>query len=103
VLERLLAGDPAKADAALKKAIRMNRSVALHLTGLEPLPKGLPEMYSMGSVEEAMLCQHWLGEAWAAHKEALFWVFEHCAEMGIGPVPSKAALKKMKVSAVGLQ
>jgi len=96
VMERLLAGDHKGADAALPKAVQANRFVALHLAGRRPVPKGLPEMYSPGSEEEATLCQHYLVAAWAAHPEALSWVFERCKEMSMTPVPSKAALKKMK-------
>jgi hypothetical protein len=102
VLERLLA-DPAQADEALQEAVKSNRFVALHVAGQKPLPKGMPAMYSLGSVEEAMVCQHWMGAAWKAHPEAVSWVSEHYAQQGRTSVPSKAALKKMKTHDAGAQ
>lgn len=103
VIEHLLAGDHKSADAALQKAVLANRFVAPHLAGQKSLPKSLPEMYSLGSVEEAVLCQHWLGAAWAAHRGAFAWVVDRCAEMNTPPVPSKTALKKMKTLDAGVQ
>lgn len=99
LIDRLVAGDLKNAELALQRAMEANRFVALQLTGRQPLPKGMPEMYSLGSVEEAMLCQYYLGAAWEAHEEALKWVLDSCAEMGMTPVPSKATLKKMKTDA----
>jgi tetratricopeptide (TPR) repeat protein len=96
LIERLMAGDLKHAESALQRAIGLNRFVALQLTGRQPLPKGLPDMYELGSVEEAVLCQYYLMPAWEAHPQALTWVFDRCTEMGMGPVPSKGALKKMK-------
>ncbi len=99
LIERLVAGDYERAEAALQKAIQSNRFVALQLTGRQPLPKGLPQMYALGSVEEAVLCQHYLMPAWEAQPEALMWVYDRCAAMDMAPVPSKATLKKMKPDA----
>jgi tetratricopeptide (TPR) repeat protein len=103
VLERLVAGDSKGADAALAKAMRTNRFVALQLVGRVDLPDELPEMYSPGSVEEAVLCQLHLGSAWLAHPESLAWLYGRCAEMGIGPVPSKEGLLRMKTPGKGVQ
>jgi tetratricopeptide (TPR) repeat protein len=74
VLERFLAGDRDGASIALSAAMQANRYVAGHLTGKRRLPKALPEMYSLGSLEEAVLCRHYLGEAWAQHRDALLWL-----------------------------
>jgi tetratricopeptide (TPR) repeat protein len=95
VLERFLAGDLKGAERALKSALKANRHVALYLTGRMPLPDRMPEMYEMGSEEEAALCVVGLSAAWDAHKEAVFWLFDRCKEMAIGPIPSKKSLKKM--------
>lgn len=76
VLERLLAGDCARASAALAKARKINRHVELYLTAQKPLPPEPPEMYSPGSEEEAVLCLSYLSGAWAEHKEATRWLFD---------------------------
>jgi tetratricopeptide (TPR) repeat protein len=76
VLERFLAGDNAGAKAALEIARAANHHVELFLTARKPLPKEQPEMYSQGSEEEAVLVLSNLSGAWAAHKEATFWLFD---------------------------
>lgn len=75
-LERWMSGDRTKAKAELRKAMKANRFVAPFLTGEKAVPKQLPEMYSLGSVEEAMLCANNLGAAWAAQTEARVWLRE---------------------------
>jgi tetratricopeptide (TPR) repeat protein len=89
VLERFLAGESDQASAALKKARRANRHVELYLAARKTLPKHPPEMYSLGSEEEAALCVGYLSGAWAAHKEAVFWLLDQLAADGLLPVPSK--------------
>lgn len=76
VLERFLIGDRAGAKAALETARAANRYVELYLTAGKPLPDGPPEMYSPGSEEEAFLVLSNLSDAWAAHKEAVCWLFD---------------------------
>ena len=76
VIERFLEGDRDGASVASRVAMKANRYVALHLTGQKRLPTALPEMYSLGSIEEAVLCQHYLGEAWSRHKDALLWLYD---------------------------
>jgi tetratricopeptide (TPR) repeat protein len=88
VLERFLAGNSDKASAALKEARRANRHVELYLAARKTLPKHPPEMYSPGSEEEAALCMGYLSGAWAAHKEALFWLLDQLEMDGVLPVPS---------------
>ena len=95
VLERFLSGDLEGAEWALKIALKSNRFVAPYMTGRMPLPERMPEMYELGSAEEAALCVVGLSAAWDAHQEAVFWLFDRCKEMGIGPMPSKKSLKKM--------
>ena len=89
VLERFLVGNSDETSAALKEARRTNRHVELYLTARKPLPKHPPEMYSPGSEEEAALCMDYLSGAWAAHKEAVFWLLDQLAVDGLRPVPSK--------------
>lgn len=103
VLERFLAGDRTGADQALIDALAANRFVALYMTERLPLPKGLPEMYEMGSAEEAVLCLINLRAAWDAHRDAVFWLYDRCAEIGMGPVPKKSSLKKMPTAGRRIQ
>jgi tetratricopeptide (TPR) repeat protein len=76
VLERFLSADLPGAAAALKIARKGNRFVELYLSGQKGLPKQLPEMYSMGSDEEAVILLDNMSFAWAEHKEAVFWLME---------------------------
>jgi tetratricopeptide (TPR) repeat protein len=91
VLERFLAGKHDEASAALKQARKTNRHVELYLTARKTLPKHPPEMYSLGSEEEAALCVGYLFGAWAAHKEAIFWLLDQLAADGLLPAPGKAS------------
>ncbi|MGB8259405.1 MAG: hypothetical protein WCE75_03600 [Terracidiphilus sp.] len=94
VLERFLAGDLPGAAAALVPAQRANRFLALYLTGERPIPQSNPEMYSLGSEEEAVLCMSWVGKAWSRNKEAIFWLHDQLAQSH-KTAPSKAALRKV--------
>jgi tetratricopeptide (TPR) repeat protein len=76
VLERFLSGEKPSAVAALKKARKANPFVELYLSGQKNLPKGMPDMYSTGSDEEALLCLDNMMLAWSKHKEAVFWLME---------------------------
>jgi tetratricopeptide (TPR) repeat protein len=92
-LERFLAGASDDANAALKQARRINQHVELFLTANKALPKDLPEMYSLGSEEEAVLCINCLTGAWAAHRDAVFWMFDVFAADGLQPSLGHAMLK----------
>jgi tetratricopeptide (TPR) repeat protein len=74
VLERFLAADRAAATAALKTARKTNRFVELYMTAQLPFPKEMPEMYQLGSLEEAAVCLDSIAAAWAAHPEAMMWL-----------------------------
>jgi len=74
VLERFLSNDRKGAGAALKAARTGNRFVELYMSGKKAVPRNLPEMYSPGSEEEAILCVDMLASAWAAHPEAVLWL-----------------------------
>lgn len=94
VLERFLAGDEKGAMAALKAARKANRHLELFLTARKSLPEDLPEMYSPGSEEEAVLCLGSLGAAWVQHEEACSWFFDQLiAEEQQGVVSQEALLR----------
>jgi tetratricopeptide (TPR) repeat protein len=74
VLERVLSGDFAGAARALKHARKQNRFVELYVTGRRKFPREMPDSYSLGSAEEALVCLESLAEAWANHPEAMLWL-----------------------------
>ncbi len=80
VLERLLLQQFTEAEAALATARTGNRFVELYLTGAKKLPRTMPGMYSLGSMEEAQLCLESLSGAWAEHPQALFWLMAQLME-----------------------
>jgi tetratricopeptide (TPR) repeat protein len=90
VFERFLSADLPGAAAALKVARKANRFIELYLSGQKGVPKQLPEMYSMGSDEEAVVFLENMSFAWAAHKEALFWLIEQLmADAALKAVPAR--------------
>ncbi len=93
VLERFLAGDRAGAKAALEIARAANGHVELYMTIRKPLPEEAPEMYSPGSEEEAVLVLSNLSCAWAAHKEAVLWLFDQTQPDGKEQAQGKHQLK----------
>ncbi len=82
VLHSFLSHDVDAARRALKKARKENRFVELYLTGELPPPKDLPDFYSFGSKEEAVVCLITLCEALASHPEAMMWIWQ---EAGVLP------------------
>jgi len=94
VLERFLARDLPGASAALVKARKANRFVELYLSGRKALPKRRPEMYGMGSEEEAVLCLDNISAAWVAHKEAAFWLLNQLE------TPTRSP-KKVRINKLG--
>jgi tetratricopeptide (TPR) repeat protein len=103
VLERLLAGDPSGATVALKTARQANHFVELYMTGKKPIPMELPEMYQLGSEEEAALCMEGVGLAWSLHKDAVFWLMDQQSAEGSRTIPSKAALKRVPIKGKRVQ
>jgi tetratricopeptide (TPR) repeat protein len=103
VLERLLAGDPSGATLALKSARQANHFVELYMTGKKPIPLELPEMYQLGSEEEAALCIEGVGLAWSLHKDAVFWLMDQQSAEGSRAIPSKAALKRVPIKGKRVQ
>jgi tetratricopeptide (TPR) repeat protein len=67
-------GDSRGARAALREALRSNRHVPQYLTGDADWPGPLPDSYSPGSREEAVICDTELGEAWDASPAAISWL-----------------------------
>lgn len=91
VLHRYLAKDLAGARRALKAARSGNPYVEQYLCGMAALPEILPEMYSLGSPEEAVITMLELGPAWAKQREALMWLLGHISPIG---TPRKSSRKK---------
>jgi tetratricopeptide (TPR) repeat protein len=96
VLERFLSGDKPGAAAALKKARKANPFVELYLSGQRNFPKGMPDMYSPGSEEEAILCLDNMMLAWGKHKDAVFWLMDQLMKF---QVPKKAPAAKLRIVA----
>lgn len=92
VLERILSGDFKNAEQALQQARKHNRFVEPYLTGKKKLPRALPDSYSFGSDEEALICLDSLGAAWIAHPESLMWLLLQNEEVGEAhqPLPKRA-------------
>ena len=67
-------GDSAAARRRLRDAVRANRHVPRYLTGTAAMPDLLPESYSLGSVEEAILCADELIDAWRKTPGAVPWL-----------------------------
>lgn len=93
MLERFLSGDLAGAAAALKTARKANRFVELYLSGQKGIPKQMPDMYSPGSDEEAILVLDNMSFAWAEHKEAVLWLMQQLMN---GKVQKTTAVKTKK-------
>ena len=101
VLERYLSHDLLGAAAALKKARKGNRFVELYLSGQKGLPKQMPEMYSMGSDEEAVILLDNMSFAWGEHKEAVFWLMEQLMKVKGTKKKPAAKLKLMPRKSTG--
>ena len=90
VLYLFLSGDKPGATAALELAREENRFVELYLSGRKGLPKAMPEMYSPGSEEEAVLVLDNMSFAWAEHMDASYWLLD---QLKGGTVAKKAPEK----------
>jgi tetratricopeptide (TPR) repeat protein len=74
VLERLLAGELEEAVKSLKAARKANPFIEFYLIAQREPPKDMPEVYALGSEEEALCSLESVVPAWTAHPEALFWL-----------------------------
>ncbi len=73
-------GRTAATDAALDDALYANSRVVDYLFGIREAPETLPDCYSLGSDEEAVLTAFLLGEAWYATPDAIEWVADFIEE-----------------------
>lgn len=80
VLERYLAGDADGAAEALAAARKQNPYAEAYFSGAKKLPKRMPDAYSMGSQEEAVIAWNILQTAWKKHPSAQDWVGGQCAK-----------------------
>jgi tetratricopeptide (TPR) repeat protein len=69
-------GDSPSARDRLREAVRANPHVPHYLTGRAPIPELLPDGYSLGSPEEAMLCADELIDVWNETPGALAWLLD---------------------------
>jgi tetratricopeptide (TPR) repeat protein len=67
-------GDNRLARERLRGAVRANRYVPKYLTGKVEWPGPLPESYTFGSEEEAVICSDELGKAWRQTPGAESWL-----------------------------
>jgi hypothetical protein len=61
----------------LRAALRSNRYVPAYLTGEREWESSIPEVYTMGSRDEAVVCDEELGEAWYLTPGAVEWLASH--------------------------
>jgi tetratricopeptide (TPR) repeat protein len=73
-------GDSPAAQNRLREAIKTNRHVPKYLTGKAENPEMLPDSYSFGSQEEAVLCAEDLAEAWQATPGADRWLLSFASK-----------------------
>lgn len=72
-----LEGGSSSANEAKKQLLNSNKHLLAYLTGQKKSPSESPEMYSMGSKEEAIIYIFCRGkEAWRAVDGSLFWLRE---------------------------
>jgi tetratricopeptide (TPR) repeat protein len=74
VLLALRAGDRRLARKQLRAAVKANRHVPRYLAGQRELPDILPETYTWGSDDEAVLCASELRGPWTATPDAVAWL-----------------------------
>jgi len=74
VLERFMADDEAGATAALAEARQANPHVEPLLTGKKRMPRNMPDYYSIGDENEAIVCVDAIGAAWEHAEGALAWL-----------------------------
>ena len=74
VLERFLSNELDDAKNVLIHAKKVNGYANAYFLGHRNLPKIIPDSYTMGSKEEAIITWEMLRPAWKAHPEALSWL-----------------------------
>lgn len=71
------------ADAALKQALEVNPFVPLYLLGVDRLPKQLPEYYSPGERNEAIVYMTEGVDGWLETRGALEWLGKSMVRLGV--------------------
>jgi tetratricopeptide (TPR) repeat protein len=74
VLSLYLAGDVKGAEKALRQARKQNAHAEGYFSGLKRLPPRIPDRYSTGSVEEAVIAWEIMAPAWERHPAAQAWL-----------------------------
>ena len=74
VLERLLSGTEDEAVTALAAARKQNAMVEAYLKGTRKIPKRMPDHYSPGNRDEAIICADAIRPAWESHPDSLAWL-----------------------------
>ena len=86
------------AKASLREAFRANGHVAEYFLGMAPFELDLPDMYALGSEEEALVYMNYALCAWAETEGALYWMideyFAYAKKEGIKLVCSNKEAKK---------
>jgi tetratricopeptide (TPR) repeat protein len=76
LVEFVLRGDTQKARALVHLALKRNIHVIAFMSGASEIPKYTPEMYSPGSIEEAVIYVHFNIESWLASREVFTWFMD---------------------------
>ena len=100
VLERILAAEMEEAARLLKNARKENLFVEQYLTTQRELPDEMPDAYTMGSEEEAMITVESLTAAWAAHPKALLWLLGEILEQRTPTPPKRGGGKVQSIRRV---
>ena len=74
VLERFLSGEMKEAEKALQAARKQNPHVQAYFLEHRKPPKSMPDSYSIGSREEAIIAWDILRHAWKKHPDAQVWL-----------------------------
>lgn len=94
VLHSFLAGNRQAAGREPKRARARNLYVELFLSGQ------IPDTYTLGGKEEALVCFDRLGVAWANNGDALFWLLDQLySQMYVGAKskgPEEFTLPKLR-------
>lgn len=74
VLERFLSGDLPGAGEGMRAARRLNPHAAAYFLGKRKLPRAIPDSYTRGTREEAIIAWNIMRHAWDSHPAAREWL-----------------------------
>lgn len=77
VLECLIEGDYSGAEWQLAEARKANPFFEDYLRGKKSMPREMPDYYSLGDENEAIMCMDTIGQAWKKHPAAMDWLRKH--------------------------